>query len=66
MTFGYANDSKWLLVCLAMTGNVTATEITNASYLDNGSTHSFRSGNDPMIIFFTKEQVIPRFLIEYE
>ena len=37
---GYANDSKWLLVCLAMTGNVTTTNITNASGLDNGSTHS--------------------------
>jgi hypothetical protein len=49
-SMGYARDSKWMVCCLGMKG------ITN--------THSTEGGG--VVIFRTKEQLIPRFLIEYQ
>ena len=60
---GYANDSKWILGCLAMKGNVSKTKITDIKLLDNEVNHSYEVGN--WKIFFTKEQILPRFLIEH-
>jgi hypothetical protein len=61
---GYASDSQWLLACLAMKGNVSATRGA-IGQLDNGKTHSHAPGPAFWHIFFTKEQVLPRFLIQY-
>ncbi|OMJ82207.1 hypothetical protein SteCoe_17168 [Stentor coeruleus] len=61
---GYANDSKWVLACLAMKGiNSTAIK-NNISTLNDGLTHSYATGD--WVIFFTKEQLLPRFLVEYK
>jgi hypothetical protein len=62
---GYAKDSAWLLCCLSLKGNGSPTKITDASQLDNGKTHSYETNGD-WVIFFTKEQLLPRFLVEYK
>ena len=59
----YARDSKWILGCLAMKGNNSKVPINNIALLDKGDIHSYDKGN--WKIFFTKEQILPRFLVEY-
>ena len=54
-----------ILCCLAMKGNNSSVAIMDPSQLNNGSTHSFAYGKD-WFIFFTKEQILPRYLIEYK
>ena len=63
---GYARDSQWLLACLAMRGKQSSTPLTNVSQIDNGRLHSYMPPGSTWHIFFTKEQVLPRFLIEYK
>lgn len=62
---GYANDSQWVLACLAMKGKKSSVKKTEISTLNDGLTHSFETNGD-WVIFFTKEQLLPRFLIEYK
>ncbi|OMJ94781.1 hypothetical protein SteCoe_1961 [Stentor coeruleus] len=62
---GYASDSQWVLACLAMKG-INSTSIKNdPSTLNDGITHSYETNGD-WVIFFTKEQLLPRFLVEYK
>lgn len=56
-------DSKKAILFQGLLGNNSASTITNPSLLNNGTLHSYT--NNQLSVFFTKEQVIPRYLIEY-
>lgn len=62
---GYNGGSKKLILFNGLLGNSSGSAINsnNVLSLNNGSTHSYTSGD--ISVFFTKEQVIPRFLVEY-
>jgi Poly(ADP-ribose) polymerase catalytic domain len=60
----YAKGTKWLVCFLGMKGKNSTTPINDSAQLNNPNTHSY-SCNGDWVIFFTKEQVLPRFLIEY-
>ncbi|OMJ91736.1 hypothetical protein SteCoe_5635 [Stentor coeruleus] len=62
---GYVNGSKKVILFNGLLGNNSGSAINSNSVqaLNNGSTHSYTSGD--ISVFFTKEQVIPRFLVEY-
>lgn len=61
----YASDSQWVLACLTLKCNKSPCAKDNPSQLNDGKTHSFIPRDD-WIVFFTKEQLLPRFLIEYK
>jgi Poly(ADP-ribose) polymerase catalytic domain len=61
---GYTKGSKWLAFFVGMKGKNSAVSITNPGQLKNPNTHSY-SCNGDWVIFFTKEQVLPKFLVEY-
>ena len=54
-----------LCVVLRMKGNNTTQAIKNIALLNNGKTHSYTCGVD-WVIFFTGEQILPRYLVEYK
>lgn len=60
---GCAQDSKKVILFQGLLGNNSPSPIFIPSLLDNGSTHSYTNGE--ISVFFTKEQVIPRYLVEY-
>ena len=65
----YSNNSKFIIACLAMKGIPSTAAIFDIKALNSGLTHSFKpavSGVEKnWWVFFTKEQVLPRFLVEY-
>ena len=64
----YASDSKYVLACLAMKGNRSPQMVTDVSFLNTGKYHSYKPKGDIQKnwqVIFTKEQILPRFLIEY-
>lgn len=64
----YACDSHFIIACLAMKGLGSNVKITDVNLLDNPNWHSYKPINIPeknWVVFFTKEQILPRFLIEY-
>ena len=61
----YADDSRKFICCLALKGTNSIYEIDDPDELNNGRTHSHACNGD-WVIFFTKEQILPRFLIEYK
>ena len=65
----YAKDSHFLIACLAMKGIPSHSPIFDTTKLDLGKSHSFKpvasETEKNWWVFFTKEQVLPRFLIEY-
>ena len=62
---GYAKGSKKVMCCLAMKGINSTQQIRDIAQLNNGKTHSYAHGVD-WVIFFTKEQILPRYLVEYK
>ncbi|OMJ84344.1 hypothetical protein SteCoe_14569 [Stentor coeruleus] len=60
---GHTKGSKWLLLFQGMKGNNSPSTITTIPQLNNGQTHSFTAGD--ITVFFTKEQILPRYLIEF-
>lgn len=62
---GYAKGGKSIMCCLAMKGNNSTATINDPSQLTNGKTHSHACNTD-WVIFFTKEQILPRYLIEFK
>jgi Poly(ADP-ribose) polymerase catalytic domain/IBR domain, a half RING-finger domain len=64
----YAKDSRWVLCCLALKGNHSQVKIEDKNLLDNPNTHSYIPKGAPRndwMVFFTKEQTLPRYLIEH-
>ena len=61
----YARDSKWIACFLAMKGNKSDKKIDSAEGLDNGKTHSYEPRDD-WIVFFSQDQLLPRYLVEYK
>lgn len=57
-----ANDSKKAILFQGLLGNNSASTITDPNLLNNGLTHSYTTGE--VSVFFTKEQVIPKYLVE--
>ena len=62
---GYARGSQKLMCCLSMKGNNSTEQIRDIAKLNNGKTHSYACNAD-WVIFFTKEQILPRYLVEYK
>ena len=66
----YARDSKWVIACLALKGNQSPNKVTNANELNTGVYHSYKPVGDETTknwqVIFTKEQILPRFCVEYE
>ena len=64
---GYASDSCWVGCFVGLKGTIGSAAVTNPTLLRSASAHSFvPPGQKDWIIFFTKEQVLPRFLVEYK
>lgn len=64
----YANDSKWILACLALKGKESPKKVRRIENLDTGEYHSYKPQGDIQKnwqVFFTKEQLLPRFLVKY-
>ncbi|OMJ65356.1 hypothetical protein SteCoe_38398 [Stentor coeruleus] len=62
---GYIYHTKWILACLALKGNKSYAAKEDIYTLNDGKTHSYEPWND-WVVFFTKEQLLPRFLVEYK
>ena len=62
---GYAKGVQKLMCCLAMKGKNSTQTISDIAQLNNGITHSYACNAD-WVVFFTKEQVLPRYLVEYK
>ena len=65
----YAKGGKSIIACLAMKGIESKTIINDPKLLDMGTSHSFKpvatDTEKNWWVFFTKEQVLPRFLVEF-
>ena len=63
----YAEDSRWVACFLALKGNESPNSIEDPALLNNGKTHSYVPKNQKdWLVLFTKEQVLPRYLVEYK
>ena len=65
----YANDSQWIACFLALKGNESNKKIKDPGLLNNGRTHSYvpkGEGVKDWLVLFTKEQLLPRYLVEYK
>lgn len=61
----YAAGTTWLACFLGMKGVNSTVQIQDSSQLKNGKTHSYACNGD-WVLFFTKEQTLPRYLIQYK
>lgn len=65
----YAKDSKFVACFLALKGNTSPEMINDPKLLDNGKTHSYIPkgiAQNDWLVLFTKEQLLPRYLVEYK
>lgn len=53
-----------IIYCAGIKGNNSPVGISSIDQLNNKQTHSFTSGD--IVVFLTKDQVIPRFLVRYK
>ena len=63
-----ASDSKYVLACLAMKGIQSPDKIDDKTQLNTGKYHSYKPKGETKNywqVIFTKEQLLPRFLIGY-
>jgi hypothetical protein len=64
----YANDSTFVLACLAMKGIESPNMANDPAELNTGKFHSYKplgTTQKNWQVIFTKEQVLPRFLVEF-
>jgi hypothetical protein len=65
---GYAQDSNWIVACLALKGLQSPVKIDDVSMLNTGNYHSYKPKGEQQKdwqVIFTKEQILPRFLVKY-
>jgi Poly(ADP-ribose) polymerase catalytic domain. len=61
----YARDSRFVACFLGLKGRDSGGPVSDTIKLDNGKVHSYGCRGN-WVIFFTKEQLLPRFLVEYK